>query len=731
MNNFPPNSGFEADALHPPLGGGQPNSNVPPILLQYWNGVVRWRWLMIGIVVFCLAASVIVTVLTAPKYTAEVQIEISRQQKQITKVDGIDNEEAGRDQEFYATQYALLKTRPLMQRIVSELNLANSRQFFEAHGIDGDIVGQKFPGKTERQARDERVKLAVDLLDDNVSISPIRTSRLVNIDYTSRSPEISMAIANKWASSFISLSMDRQFASTADARNFLEQRLNSLRERLEESEKQVVLYASKSDIVSLDQIRDGEGRIVGNRTLTGANLEELASALNQATAARIVAESKSRTNGDTASEAISSPTIANLRQQRAQTAAEHAKLLTTFEPGYPAVQELAQQLRTIDAAIAQESRRIAGARSQEYREAAAREGELRAQVEKLKSNLDTQNRANIQYAIFQREADTNRQLYDGLLQRYKEIGVAGTIGANNIAIVDPAILPERPSSPNILINLAAALLLGITLAGLTALALEQIDEGVREPSQVERLLQLPLLGVTPMVENDVVEEVRDPKSPFFDAYFSIRSSLAFSTSHGFPKSLTVVSTRPSEGKSSTAFALSVILGRTNKRVLLVDGDLRSPSINSLMGISNERGFSNYLAGDNDWEQIVHETEFKNVFAIAAGPVPPSAAELLSGERLGQFVKEGLTQFDHIIIDSPPVLGMTDGPLIAKVVEGVVYVVQSSGVAARGVRASIDRLRSVNAHLFGVILTKLDNRQGGYGYGYGYGYGERYGAAAQD
>ena len=481
----------------------------------------------------------------------------------------------------------------------------------------------------------------------------------------------------------------------------------------------------------LDQIRDGSGRTVGNRTLTGSNLEELATALNQATAARIAAESRSETAGESATETIVNPALATLRQRRAELASERAKMLATFEAGYPKVQELTEQLRSIDAALAQENRRIANVRSQEYREAVRREAELNAKVNSLKSELDTQNRSNIQYASYQREADTNRQLYDALLQRYKEIGVAGTVGVNNIAVVDPATLPEYPSSPNLLLNVVIALIAGILLAAAATFALEQIDEGIRDPSQVESLLRLPLLGITPVVDNDVVEEVRDPKSHFFDAYFSIRSSLAFSTNHGFPKSLSVVSTRPDEGKSSTALALSVILGRTNKRVLLIDGDLRSPSIHALVGIDNQSGFSNYLAGEDDWLQIVHETQFKNVFAIAAGPVPPSAAELLSGDRLAQFVHEGLERFDHIIIDSPPVLGMTDGPLIAKAVEGVVYVVQSGGAAVRGIRASIDRLRQVNAHLFGVILTKVKSRQSGYGYGYGYGYGQRYGSETQE
>ncbi|NDD36684.1 MAG: hypothetical protein EBZ26_10350, partial [Flavobacteriia bacterium] len=248
-----------------------------------------------------------------------------------------------------------------------------------------------------------------------------------------------------------------------------------------------------------------------------------------------------------------------------------------------------EQVDAIDSAIAEETARISSTRTQQYREALEREQKLKAEVAGLKQELDTQNRANIQYANFQREADTNRELYDALLQRYKEIGVAGTVGINNIAVVEPAIAPDKPSSPVLIINLAISLLLGFGLAGATAFALEQIDEGVREPGQVEALLKLPLLGITPQVEqDDVFEELQDIKSNYYDAYFSIRSSLAFSTNHGFPKSLAVTSTRPGEGKSSSAMALATVLGRTGKRVLLVDADLRSPSIHAFFEKTNEK-----------------------------------------------------------------------------------------------------------------------------------------------
>jgi len=272
---------------------------LPPILLQYWHTAQRWRWLMTGIIAGTLVIGVVATLLTAPLYQGEARIQIDRQQKQITKVEGLDAQTTSQDLEFYATQYALLKARPLAERVASELGLYKSAAFLEAHGLDAAIMTKKLPGKSEAQLRDAHKRRVVGLLLKNTEISPVRTSKLVDVSYTSRNAELSVAIANKWALSFIALSMDRQFASTSDARTFLEERLASLRDKVEQSERAVILYGSNADIVNLDQIRDSDGRTIGNRTLVGASLEQLSEALNAATAARIEAQARAGGGGDT------------------------------------------------------------------------------------------------------------------------------------------------------------------------------------------------------------------------------------------------------------------------------------------------------------------------------------------------------------------------------------------------------------------------------------------------
>jgi capsular exopolysaccharide synthesis family protein len=260
-----------------------------------------------------------------------------------------------------------------------------------------------------------------------------------------------------------------------------------------------------------------------------------------------------------------------------------------------------------------------------------------------------------------------------------------------------------------------------------AIAREQIDEAVREPSDVEALLHLPVLGVIPKVKVDEpILELDDPKSPLLEAYISARTSLGFSTDHGTPKSLAVSSTRATEGKSTTAYALALTLARGQNRVLLIDADLRSPSVHGLLNIGNESGLSNFLSGSDDLESLILPTRFPHLSVMVAGPAPPNAAELLSGDRLALLLERLKAQFDHIVLDAPPVLGLADAPLIGSQVEGLIFAVEAHGTGSGLIKIAIKRLQGARTKILGVILTKFESKRASYGYGYDYGYG--YGAA---
>lgn len=698
-------------------------------LLRHYIMVVRRRkWLILGSTLLLLLLGLIVTLMITPQYTAVTTIEIQRDNYQITGVEGVEPETTPTDMEFYQTQYGLLRAESLAQRVATSLRLADDPVFFEmfnsAEGQEWFENGRLRPGAPPREVR---ARKAAEILGNNIGVAPVRLSRLVSLSFTSPNPDFSARVANAWAQHFIQTTLERRFEATSYARRFLEQRLAQLRGRLEASERALVGYAAREGIVNVPgaTIGDGQGAQPGERSIVADDLTAINRELAAATADRITAQSRIESSGRGSQEALQNDTINSLRSRRAQLAAEYASLMVRFEPAYPAAVAVREQIEQLDQSIAREEARVRNTLRGTYDAAVQREASLAGRVGQLKGDLLDLRRRSIQYNIFQRDVDTNRELYNALLQRYKEIGVAGGIGVNNVSIVDPAHSPEAPSSPRVLVNLLMSLLAGAGLGFALAFAREQIDDAVADPSEVENALKLPMLGAIPRSkEGDLVKALGDRKSEVSEAYVAVQTNLAFSTTHGVPRTLTVTSTCPGEGKSTTAFALASSLARAGSKVLLVDGDMRSPSVHNLLHLHNQRGLSNYLSGDDNLSSLIQPSETPHLSVMPAGPQPPSAAELLSGERLDMLIRALQERFDYIIVDAPPVMGLADAPLLGAHVEGVVFVLESHSTKVTPARVAIGRLRSAHASIIGAVLTKFDSKRAPYGYGYGYGYGDK-------
>lgn len=533
-------------------------------------------------------------------------------------------------------------------------------------------------------------------------------------------------IANAWPREFIGAALDRNTGSTADARQGLEKRLEDMRIRLEQSERNLIAFGTAHNMVTLGVTKDANGKTEEPRTLVASNLEALNQALIQARADRIAAQSRLGA-GSGSADALQSSVLGSLRAKRTELVAERERLLVQFEPAYPAVVAVQHSINAVDAAIAQENSRYGGAQRSKFAETQQREQLLETQVSALKGEFLQQQQNTVQYNILQRDADTNRQLYDALLQRYKDVGVVGTVPINNVAVVDEAKVPSGPSAPSLPRNLAEALLASLLVCGLVVFVLEQLDEVIRDPAQVEPLLHLPMLGIVPKIDGDPVSELEKPRSDIAEAYFSIQSVMALTTNHGFPKTLEITSAKPGEGKSITALALAMSLGRTGKSVLLVDADMRSPSVHKLIGGNNNHGLSNMLAGEDTLTPYLQPTAHRGVTVLSSGPLPPSAAELLNSDRLEQVIAIMLKNYDHVIFDAPPMLGLADSQLLCRAVEGAVFVIEAQQTSTRVIQRAMQRLRVGSNHVFGVILTKLDLSKfsAGYdAYNYNYNYGDK-------
>lgn len=698
-----------------------------PLALEYLRIARRWKFVIAGTVAGFLILGLVLTLLMTPKFTATTQIEIARESNKIVNLQGVEQEASDADQEFYQTQYGLLRSHSLAERVATKLRLNDDPAFFEMFGVDPTDHGIQAAqnGRFAATDRDARTRLAADILLKNVNVNPTRLSRLVDLSVTTPDRVLSAKIANAWAENFIQATLQRRYEATSYARDFLENRLEQLRRRLEDSERQLVLYASSQRIINLPTT-GGPSDSRAERSIVADNLANLNEELAKATAERIRVQARYdqfRTRAGDASEALDNSAINTLRARRAELAADYRRMLTQFEPGYPTVQALKAQIDQLDRSIVREESRISGSLGSDYKGALDRERMLSQRVESLKAGLLDLRRRSIQYNIYQREVDTNRALYDGLLQRYKEIGITGGVGVNNIAIVDPADKPDRQSSPRLLLNLLLSMILGTAVGAGLALLLEHTDESIMDPTEIRQRLGLSLLGAVPRTkEADPSEALHDRKSALFDAYLAVQANLRFATEHGVPRTLSVTSTRPAEGKSITALSLATTLARSGHSVVLVDGDMRSPSVHHLLNRDHDRGLSNYLAGDDAIDGLLTVADRYGFSAMTAGPLPPNAAELLTSDRLSMLLDRLLERFDHVVIDSPPVMGLADAPLIGNRVESVVYVVESHGIRSRQVRTALDRLTDAGARVIGAVLTKFEARRANLGYEYGYDYG---------
>src|SRR5262245_32958108 len=385
--------------------------------------------------------------------------------------------------------------------------------------------------------------------------------------------------------------------------------------------------------------------------------------------------------------------------------------------------------KEIDRQLAAEVKTIKASMKAAYEASRSQETEMKKRIETLREEVLDLQRRSIEYNSLKRVVDTNRSLYDSLLQRAKEVDVDGGVGANNVFVVDRAELPGAPSSPQFTRSLLLSLFVGLGAGVFAAFVLDRLDDTVTSPAEVERITGLPTLGIIPKAIGANVAETdfENPRSDISEAYRSLCASLQFSTEGGLPRTLFVTSGGPSEGKSLTSLAVARHFATMGLKVLLVDADLRNPSLHVKLGCGNAIGLGDYLAGRCSPPETFQATYWANMAFMPSGALTSNAADLLAGRRLFSLLSAGLEVFDLIVLDGPPVVGLADAPLLSSAASASIVVVGAGQVRTGMVRAALGRLRYARANVIGTVLTKFDPKRAGRGaYGYGYGYGHGYG-----
>jgi succinoglycan biosynthesis transport protein ExoP len=696
-------------------------------LTRYVQILIRRRLALISLMVAGLIAALIINAMSIRLYRSSTTIEIARETARVVNVDDGSPKPTALAQEFYQTQYGLLSSRSLANTTAKSLNLQDNPTFLYGY------FTKKVPDKSAAlsgNVRDRELS-AAKMIMANLTVEPVRGSSLVKISFDSPDPDLSAKVVNALANNFITSNLNRRFQASSYARNFLQGQLEQTRKKLEDSERSLVTYADQEKMFTLDSDNNSgtDGKSTQAQSVAALDLKSLNDALNVAKIDRAAAEARfqqaNRTGGLSSTEGLNDGTISRLRSSRAELQSQYESLRSQFGPGYPKMMAISQQLRDIDRQISRQGAVVLDSLSTNYRAAVQREQSLQKQVNALKDDVISLRRRSIQYNIYQRDADTNRALYNALLQRYKEIGIAGGIGSNNVSIVDSGLPGRSPIKPKTSINIMLGLLLGLLAGAALAFMLEQLDESIIAPNDLERKLGIPLLGIIPRLQNgdSPVKMLADPKSPISEAYLSVQTALRLTTQNGAPRVMFVTSSKPSEGKSTTAVAIARNFATLGKTVILVDSDLRRPSVHKVLGLDNTKGLTDILSGAANLAAHIQEGPVPGMKVMTSGTVPPNPVELLAGFNLSQTFEKLLQDFNHVVVDGPPVIGLADAPLIASYAEATIYTIAAMDTHTRIARTSLRRLADVHANIIGAVLTKFDSKQSGYDYGYDYGYGE--------
>ncbi len=715
-------------------------------LRDYWKVIQKRRWTILAFFIIVVVTTAIVTFTMRPIYRGTATILINKENPQILDFKEIFAVNT-MDLDYYQTQYKILESRSLAKRVIQILKLAEHPEF---NPPPAQSPWQKWKdsfwsfweqklaflaiapfSKTERGAETNLEAKLIDEFLTKLKIEPIRNSRLVKVHFDSHYPELSVRVPNALAAAYIQQNLETRFTSTEKAREWLNRQLADLKAKVERADEVLQAFGSKHDIISLEE----------KENITMQRLTELNEALAKAEMERMAKEALFRQTQDDQLHSLplllENKLIQDLKQSLIQLEAQYLKLGEKYKPDYPEMKRLQTQMEVIQKRLNGEVQKLIASIKADYEASLKKENLLRAAFEKQKAKAMEMKQKAIQYNILKREADTNKELYRGLLQRMKEAGVSAGITASNIQVVDYAEPPLKPFKPNKELNLLLASLVGLFLGVGLAFFCEYLDNTIKTPEDVEGLTRLPSFGLIPEISKErrqllgveksyPVELITHghPRSMLAEAYRNIRTSLLLSFSERPPQTIVISSPNPAEGKTTTAINTAIALSQTGARVIIIDADMRKPRLHQILTRGNGLGLSNFLSGRTSLESIITPTRIANLSYIPAGPLPPNPSELIGSAIFKKMIQALKEQFNHVVFDSPPVLGFADTTILSTLVDGVVLVVLGGKTPKETLQRAKDILFQVEAHILGVVINRVDIRHHDYShYYYHYYYGK--------
>ena len=691
---------------------------------DYVHVVLKRKWLLLMVLVVCFTMAAIKTFRERQIYQAAAQLMIEREAPNVIQIQQVT--QIGEDYgDFYNTQYKVLQSRGLAEAVAERLRIWENPEFGGGAKQAVSVDDTK-----------SRIEDAAAAILGRITIEPVKNSFLVNVKAWAYDPKVTALLANALAEIYIEQNLRLKVDTTKQAGGFLGEQSAQARKRLAEAERALQRFNETNNVISMEERQSDMTRKLG----------ELNSELAKTRLQRQDLESRNeklrelrQKSGAGAPEGVEyymsqfAENTAALRAELATLEAELAEQSKVYTPKHPKIVSLTGKIQSLRKRLAEEVNRATQGLRNEYEIAAKREQSLQAQIRDEEKQIQTLNSKGLEHAVLKREVESNARIYEMLISREKETGVLSGIRANNIRIVDRAQVPRAPFSPNRPKALALGLILG--LAGGLGLVffLEYLDDTVTDPDDLERHFRIPFLGPVPILEPKVAGErsrdllaFQEPKSVYAEAYRAVRTSLLFSSPDNPPRVFVVTSSGQQEGKTVTAVNLAITMALSEKRVLLVDADMRKPRIHKIFGIENTFGLSNLIGGSPDVGLALKKTAVPNMIVMPAGPVPPNPSELLGSVRLRKFLGLLREKFDVIILDCTPLIAVTDATVLATQVDGVILVIKSGATRRKIIKRGVKQLEDVQAKIIGAVLNQVNVRRSSYYYSsyYAHYYGEK-------
>ncbi|MFD2134632.1 GumC family protein [Novosphingobium resinovorum] len=556
----------------------------------------------------------------------------------------------------------------------------------------------------------------------NLQVDLPRDSRIATLTVVSRNAVLSAQMANLYAQRYVEYNLNQKYQSSSYARQFLGDQLAEARAKLTQSEHDLNQYARAAGLIRVTS-QGANGPEESALSVTNSTLVQLNEAASKSVADRIAAEDRWKTLSNqpalSVPEVTSNQAVQQLVSEKTKIQGDLAEERSRHLEEFATVKSKRAQISELDRRINVLADSIKKSAYLDYVAAAEREKSLVSRVNRLQNDALNEQDRGVQYSVLKRVADTNRALYETLLSRYNQISATAGASNNNITIVDRAEVPRDPSSPILFVNLALALVLGIIFAAAAVFLREIFDDAIRTPEDVERKLGIRLLGLIPMLkdEESIDERIADRRSGVSEAYRSLVTNLQYSTATGLPQVLTITSSKEGEGKSTTARTVARDVASLGKKVLLVDTDLRRPTLHRIMGDEGKSGLTDVLTGNKTFDQVVAPSDIETLNYVSGLPTPPDPALILSGEGLTAFLALARERYDLVVIDSLPLLGLSDAVILSSHADGVLFVIDGAGFHRGAVKSALRRLTLVGANVLGVALNRFEPRAGDSEYEY--------------